>query len=205
MAFVTKNTPKLETERLILRKFTKYDANAMYDILKDDEANTFLPWFPAKNIHEAKIHLKEKYLDKYANDIGFHYAVCIKESNMPVGYINISDDDSHDLGYGLRKEYWHKGIMTEACRAVADIIKNTELKYITATHDINNPRSGEVMKKIGMIYKYSYEELVQPKNMLVTFRMYQLNLDGHTERIYKKLSSCGRRLHSYFHLRKIWG
>ncbi len=186
MAFVTKNTPKLETERLILRKFTKYDANAMYDILKDDEANTFLPWFPAKNIHEAKIHLKEKYLDKYANDIGFHYAVCIKESNMPVGYINISDDDSHDLGYGLRKEYWHKGIMTEACRAVADIIKNTELKYITATHDINNPRSGEVMKKIGMIYKYSYEELVQPKNMLVTFRMYQLNLDGHTERIYKK-------------------
>ena len=183
---MTKNTPKLETERLILRKFTKYDANAMYDILKDDEANTFLPWFPAKNIHEAKIHLKEKYLDKYANDIGFHYAVCIKESNMPVGYINISDDDSHDLGYGLRKEYWHKGIMTEACRAVADIIKNTELKYITATHDINNPRSGEVMKKIGMIYKYSYEELVQPKNMLVTFRMYQLNLDGHTERIYKK-------------------
>ena len=42
------------------------------------------------------------------------------------------------------------------------------------------------MRKIGMEYKYSYEELWQPKNFLVTFRMYQLNLDGNKDRIYKK-------------------
>ena len=39
------------------------------------------------------------------------------------------------------------------------------------------------MKKIGMSYRYYYKEQWQPKNILVTFRMYQLNLDG-IERTY---------------------
>ena len=60
------------------------------------------------------------------------------------------------------------------------------MPFITATHDIKNPRSGEVMKKLGMIYQYSYEEQWQPKNIPVTFRMYQLNFDGENDRVYKK-------------------
>ena len=42
------------------------------------------------------------------------------------------------------------------------------------------------MKNIGMQYCYTYKELWQPKNILVTFRMYQLNLDENKDRIYKK-------------------
>ena len=42
------NTPTLETERLILRKFTENDLEALYRIYSDEEANRFLPWFPLK-------------------------------------------------------------------------------------------------------------------------------------------------------------
>ena len=42
------------------------------------------------------------------------------------------------------------------------------------------------MKKAGMKYEYSYEEQWQPKNIRVTFRMYQLNLDGQKDRVYRK-------------------
>lgn len=42
------------------------------------------------------------------------------------------------------------------------------------------------MRKLGMIYCYSYEEQWQPKNFPVIFRMYQLNLDGNTDFVYKK-------------------
>ena len=42
------------------------------------------------------------------------------------------------------------------------------------------------MRQIGMEYRYSYEEYWKPKNLLVIFRMFQLNLDGEKERIYKK-------------------
>ena len=95
-------------------------------------------------------------------------------------------DESHDFGYGLRKEFWHQGIVTEAGKAVVEQVKKDGLPYITATHDIHNPRSGGVMKRLGMRYCYSYEEQWQPKNLLVTFRMYQLNLDGVDSRVYQK-------------------
>ena len=95
-------------------------------------------------------------------------------------------DNSHDLGYGLRKEFWHNGIVTEACKAVIGQLKKDGLLYVTATHDVKNTRSGGVMKQLGMSYKYSYEEQWQPKDILVTFRMYQLNFDGQDDRVYKK-------------------
>lgn len=66
------------------------------------------------------------------------------------------------------------------------MLKQTDIPYITATHDVNNPRSGKVMQAIGMVYKYSYEELWQPKNILVTFRMYQLNFEGDENRVYRR-------------------
>lgn len=178
------NTPLIETENLILRRFTPADAKPLYAILSDEQVNTFLPMFPLKNLDEAELYLKTQYLDKYANPEGYHYAICLKTDRLPIGYINIFDGDSHDLGYGLKKELWHKGIVTEACRALVDRLSRSGLPYITATHDVKNPRSGEVMKKLGMTYRYTYEELWQPKNILVNFRMYQLNLDGNKDRVY---------------------
>ena len=59
------NTPTLETERLILRKFTEEDIEALFLILRDEEVNKYLPWFPITNIEEAKIFYEERYAIKY--------------------------------------------------------------------------------------------------------------------------------------------
>lgn len=180
------NTPTLETERLILRKFTENDIEALFSIYSDEEINTYLPWFTLKSLEEAKTFFAERYEEIYRQPLGYRYAICLKNDNVPIGYVNVSVDDNHDLGYGLRKEFWHKGIVTEASRAVVEQVKKDDFLYITATHDIKNPRSGGVMKQLGMSYKYSYEEQWQPKDILVTFRMYQLNFDGQNDRVYKE-------------------
>lgn len=180
------NTPVLETERLILRKFIEDDLDALYRIYSDKEVNRFLPWFPLKSPEEAKPFYKRQFADKYAGECAYNYAICLKKDNNPIGYVNVSTNDSYDFGYGLRKEFWHKGIATEAGMAVVEQLRKDGIPYITATHDINNPRSGGVMKRLGMQYQYSYEEQWQPKNILVTFRMYQLNLDGTEGRVYKE-------------------
>lgn len=180
------NTPILETERLILRKFTKNDIEALFHIYKDEEVNTYLPWFPLKSLEEAEAFYKDRYEKAYQLDNGYRYAICLKTDNVPIGYVNVSIDDNHDLGYALRKEFWHRGIVTEASKAVIEQVKKDGLLYVTATHDVKNPRSGGVMKQLGMSYKYSYEEQWQPKDILVTFRMYQLNFDEPNERVYKK-------------------
>ena len=71
-------------------------------------------------------------------------------------------------------------------RAVAAQAERDGVPYITATHDVKNPRSGGVMKALGMRYQYTYQEQWQPKNILVDFRLYQLNLDGNENRVYRK-------------------
>ena len=180
------NTPRLETERLILRKFTENDIGALYLILADQEANTFLPWFPLKSIEEARSFFEARYAAIYEKPQAYAYAICLKEDNDPIGYIKVDMDESHDFGYGLRKEFWHRKIITEAGKAVIAQVKKDGLPYITATHDIHNPCSGGVMGQMGMRYQYSYEEQWQPKDFLVTFRMYQLNFDERDHSVYKK-------------------
>lgn len=180
------NTPGIETERLILRKFTANDAEALLHIYSDKEVNTFLPWFPLNTLEEAKGLLEERYLKAYLQPRGYNYAICLRQDNIPIGYINVSMDDSWDFGYGLCKEFWRRGIVTEAGKAVIAQLKKDKLPYITATHDVRNVRSGNVMKRLGMSYQYSYEEQWQPKDILVTFRMYQLNLNGEEQSVYMK-------------------
>lgn len=180
------NTPTLETPRLILRKFTQHDLDALYAIYADKEVNTYLPWFPLQSMDEAKQLWQEKYAEEYQKDHAYRYAICFKSDDIPIGYVHVSMDDSYDLGYGLRKEFWHKGIATEAGRAVVDQVKADGIPYLTATHDKNNPRSGGVMIQLGMQYKYSFEEQWQPKNILVTFRMYQLNFHAGSPEVYTK-------------------
>lgn len=176
------NLITLETQRLILRAFTIDDLEAMFLIFSDQEVNTYLPWFPLQSIEDAKQFFEERF----AKSTDYKYAICLKEDNIPIGYIHISADDSHDFGYGLRKEFWRQGIVSEASRALLSQVKKDGLPYVTATHDVNNPHSGYVMKSLGMKYQYSYEELWQPKNYLVTFRMYQLNFREHDDFVYKK-------------------
>ena len=180
------NTPRLETERLILRKFTEDDLEALYYIHSDEEVNRFLPWFTLRNMEDARAFYEERFMSRYREDRAYNYAVCLKENDYPVGYVNVSMDDSYDFGYGLRREFWHRGIITEAGKAVIEQLRRDGIPYITATHDVNNPRSGSVMKRLGMKYRYSYQEQWQPKNIQVIFRMYQLNLDGNECRIYQK-------------------
>ena len=180
------NTPTLETKRLILRKFTENDIEALFLILKDKKVNTFLPWYPMKNLEQAKKFYEERYTFTYLKPQGYAYAICLKSDNFPIGYIKVDMEEPHDFGYGLRKEFWHQGIVSEAAKAVVEQVKKDGLPYITATHDVNNPRSGNVMKKVGMKYCYSYEELWQPKGFFVTFKMYQLNFDGHDDFVYEK-------------------
>lgn len=186
------NTPRIETSRLILRKFTKDDIAALYEIYRDEEVNRFLPWFPLRSMEEAAAFFRERFADNYAKAQGYNYAICLKTDDVPIGYVNVAMDDSHDFGYGLRKEFWHRGIVTEAGKAVVAQLAKDGIPYITATHDVNNPRSGNVMKRLGMQYQYSYEEQWMPKNIPVTFRMYQRSLDGQSGRVYQKYWNTSR-------------
>lgn len=71
------NTPTLKTTRLILRRFTEKDIKALFLILKDIEVNKFLPWYPLKDIEEAKLFYEENMLQNipFLRDICMLFAL----------------------------------------------------------------------------------------------------------------------------------
>ena len=75
---------------------------ALYGILKGEEVNRFLPWFPVGNMDEARTFYETGYAAKYAEPQAYAYAVCLKENNIPIGYINVDMVTAMiwDMGFG---------------------------------------------------------------------------------------------------------
>lgn len=178
---IKQNTPRLETERLILRRFTEKDLEDLLPIYGDEEVNRFLPWFPLKNLEEARAYLQHVIFPEYEKETAYRYAVEEKATGRVIGYVSLGSFDEEkrtgDLGYGLRRDHWRQGIIPEAAHAVLEQLKRDGFAFITATHDVNNPASGRVMEKLGMTYRRSYDEQWQPKNIPVTFKLYQIDFE----------------------------
>lgn len=179
------HTPPLETDRLLLRRFTLADLPAILRIFGDEEVNTYLPWYPVQSMDEARLFYEERYASFYQKGWLYRYAICLKEDDEPIGYVNVGVDEAHDLGYGLRREFQHQGIVTEAARRVLHQVEADGLPFVTATHDVQNMQSGAVMKRLGMEYAYSYQEHWQPKGKVVTFRLYQKNFREGDRSVYR--------------------
>ena len=57
---------------------------------RDEEVNRFLPWFPLASMEEAQIFYEKQFADRYRKNEGYHYAVCFRTDNIPIGYVNVS-------------------------------------------------------------------------------------------------------------------
>ena len=153
-----KGTVVLETERLILRPFTLDDAAAAYYTwLKDEDVCRYMRWTAHKSLAESR-QLIEDWVAMYSKPDFYIWVIELKETGKLVGSISIAvvneHDDCMDTGYCLGKEYWGRGITTEAlCAVIKFGIKEVGANRIEAYHSVNNPNSGKVMKKAGMSYE----------------------------------------------------
>ena len=62
------NSPRIETERFILRKFNDNDINDLHEILKDEVVNTYLPWFVSKTVDDTKRFLENRVYPEYQKE-----------------------------------------------------------------------------------------------------------------------------------------
>ena len=152
-------TIRLETARLVLRRFAVEDAEAMYrNWASDDEVTEFLTWPPHANTEVSKVVL-EDWVSSYRKENYYQWAIVLKENgDEPIGSIaaiDVNDDLSIvHIGYCLGKRWWHQGIMSEALQALIDFFfDQVDANRIESRHDPRNPHSGMVMKKCGMKYE----------------------------------------------------
>lgn len=155
-----KGTVYMETERLILRRFTVDDAPAMYENwASDGEVTKYLMWQTHKDISESEGILRE-WAENYARSDFYQWAIVFKEySDKPIGSISVVESIDETvgkahIGYCIGKPWWHKGITSEALKAVIDFLfDEVGVNRVESRHDLRNPRSGAVMKKCGMKYE----------------------------------------------------
>ena len=152
-------TQRLETDRLILRRYVTEDAAAMYkNWASDSEVTKFLMW-PPHSSQEVSQGVTEEWVKLYSDERFYHWAIVLKENgDEPIGDIAVVDIKENvsavHIGYCLGKAWWHRGIMSEALKAVMDFMfDEVDVNRFESRHDPRNPHSGGVMKKCGMKYE----------------------------------------------------
>lgn len=151
-------TQTIETERLILRRFTADDAEAAFrNWMSDTKVTEFLQWQPHKDITETRETI-DSWIDEYDNPTVYRWAVELKELGEPIGSVSVvSRNDSIRMihtGYCIGKAWWGGGIVTEAYKAVVRyFFEEVGVNRIEAQHDPRNPASGKVMQKCGLRYE----------------------------------------------------
>lgn len=150
-----KGTEVINTDRLLLRKFELDDACDMFkNWATDSEVRKFLSWKPHESIEVTK-GIVEMWVKEYKDDNIYDWAIELKESGEVIGQISVVKLDeknySCEMGYNISRNYWNKGITSEALKSVIDyLFSQVGFNRIEARYDTNNGASGKVMIKSGM-------------------------------------------------------
>ena len=105
-------TPKLETDRLILREIHSNDAEIVFNCwMQDENVSRYMWWKASDDINEA-ISFVEFELGNVENDKWNRWIIVLKGTNEIIGtcLLFFNDEEKHwDISYNLGKIFWGKG------------------------------------------------------------------------------------------------
>ena len=146
----------IETERLLLRPFKQADLNDFYEYASVEGVGEMAGWY-----HHQSIEKTQEILDRFIEK-DKTFAIVSKKNDKVIGSLGVEKYGLEDkltefnsyygreIGYVLSKDYWGKGIMTEAVKAVIDYLFN-DLNFdflICGYYDFNH-QSQRVQEKCG--------------------------------------------------------
>jgi [ribosomal protein S5]-alanine N-acetyltransferase len=146
-------TMELQTPRLILRSFRKEDVDAMAALFANPDFMRFS--LGAFTERKQTVAFIEKVMDWDRDGLPSQFAAITRGENAIVGYCGFYHHaevpGEIEIGYRLPPDYWNRGLMTEAARAVRDHgFRDRKLsRVISLIHPENIP-SRRVAEKNGM-------------------------------------------------------
>ena len=153
----------LETDRLILRAWEITDLDDFFEYASVEGVGEKAGWEHHKSKDKSLAILKMFMEEKKV------FAIVLKENQKAIGSIGIEelgeelDKDldnlsGRELGYVLNKDYWNKGIMTEAVSKVVDYCFNTlKLNFLMASYFNHNIASKKVLENLN--FKF-YKDII---------------------------------------------
>ena len=156
----------LETERLILRRWEKNDAESLYEYAKDPDVGPIAGWPAHRSIEESRDVIKNVFNGKEA------YAICLKTDNKAIGAIELKlngytdmteRDDECELGYWLGKPFWGQGIVPEAVKEMLrHAFEEIGMTTVWVGYYEGNAKSKRVQEKCGFRYRWKSEDVDVP-------------------------------------------
>ena len=157
---------KLETERLVLRRWEEGDAENLYRYASDPEVGPIAGWPPHRSVEESREVIREVLNGPEA------YAVCLKEDGQAIGAIELKlnghtdmteRDDECEMGYWLGKPFWGRGIMPEAVRAMLrHAFLDCGMRKVWIGYYEGNDKSRRVQEKCGFRFQWKSEQVDVP-------------------------------------------
>jgi ribosomal-protein-alanine N-acetyltransferase len=147
-------TPRLGTKRLDLRPMTLDDIDFLLKHFGDPETNRYSSYEDLKTRKDA-IQLYRDFMEP-GSSTRFRLGVELKEIRQLVGTLGLHNysrrDRRAEIGFDLYKDYWGKGIMTEAVRILINYgFQQLNLNRIEATTDSENTRSIRLLERLGFL------------------------------------------------------
>ena len=174
-----KGTFQIQTERLILRRFTINDIEVAFrNWTSDDKVTEYLRWPTHKDISITESVIKD-WIENYKNSSFYQWAIVPKDINEPIGTISVVDMDEKidkvHIGYCIGSKWWNKGYTSEAFSAIISFLfDEVKVHRIESQHDPDNPSSGKVMKKCGLEYEGTLRKADWSNKGIVDACMYGL-------------------------------
>lgn len=155
---------KIETERLVIRPYHEEDAQAIFEMVNEENHFQYMPDGPYNKIEEIEnlIRWSKSCNAKNTKEkiYKFNLGVFLKETGEFIGICGLGPHDVYldriEVYYSLKKKYQGKGYAKKAAQAVVAYGFNTiELPKIVATVRPENTPSVKIIEGLGMKYQYT--------------------------------------------------
>ena len=155
----------LETERLVLRRFTEADADDLIYLDGDPEVMRFHTGGKPTPPDEIRDGTLPRFLRSYERFEGFGVWVAVERSTGEfLGWFEFYPPEGRGpeeavLGYRLRRSAWGKGYATEGSRAlVRKGFTDLGVRRVVAETMAVNAASRRVMEKAGLTYVRTFHQ-----------------------------------------------
>ncbi len=156
----------IETERLILRRWTEGDVGELFKYASDPDVGPIAGWPAHQSIEESLDVIKNVFNGKEA------YAICLKEDDRAIGAIELKlnghtdmtdRDDECEMGFWLGKPFWGQGIVPEAVKEMLrHAFEDLGMSKVWIGYYEGNTRSRRVQEKCGFKYQWKSENIDVP-------------------------------------------
>ncbi len=170
--------PPLETPRLMLRRLTMRDAQDIFAYSRDPEVARHVLWSAHRTIFDTRAYLRF-ILRQYREREPSSYGIVLKATGRvigTIGFMSYSQENSTvEVGYSLARSAWNQGYMTEALRAVLRLsFEDMRIHRVEAQHEVDNPASGAVMRKCGMLHEGTLRGRIYNKGRFSDVELYAM-------------------------------